>query len=133
MKRIKTPGTVDVGIIDAGKHDNSELTVASVGFANEFGTATIPERSFMRTTTKEKRKEIVNLQEKLLKKVQSGEMKVNQALGLVGSFVSGLISKKIVDIKSPPNAPKTIKDKKSSNPLVDSSQLKDSITWEVNK
>ena len=60
-------------------------------------------------------------------------MKIEQALGLVGSFVASLISKKIVDIKSPPNSPKTIEDKKSSNPLIDTGQLKNSITWEVNK
>ncbi len=132
LKRVKTPGTVDVGIIDAGKHDDSDLTVATIGFAHEFGTSTIPERSFIRATTKEKRGEIIKLQAKLLKKVQSGEMKVDQALGLIGSFVAGLISKKIVDIKSPPNSPKTIKEKGSSNPLVDTGQLKNSITWEVN-
>lgn len=133
IKRVKTPGTVDVGIIGAGKHTDSVLTVANIGFAHEFGTATIPERSFIRATTKEKRKEIVELQEKLLKKIQSGEMKVDQALDQVGTFVAGLISKKIVDIKSPPNSPETIKRKGSSNPLIDTGQLKNSITWEVNK
>jgi len=132
IKRVKTPGTVDVGIIDAGKHPSGDITVANIGFAHEFGTSTIPERSFIRATTKENKKEIVKLQEKLLKKVQSGEMKVEQALGLVGSFVAGLISKKIVDIKSPPNSPRTIAEKGSSNPLIDTGQLKNSITWEVN-
>lgn len=132
LKRVKTPGTVDVGIIDAGKHADSDLTVATIGFAHEFGTATIPERSFIRATTKEKRKEIVKLQTKLLKKIQSGEISTEKALGLLGAFVAGLISKKIVDIKAPPNAPETIKRKGSSNPLVDTGQLKNSITWEVN-
>lgn len=130
-KRVKNPGFVKVGIIDAGKHTDSNLTVATVGFYNEFGTSTIPERSFMRSTTKEKKKEIISLQKKLLKKIQAGEMKTEQALGLLGSFVSGLISKKIVDIKKPENSPATIKKKKSSNPLIDTGQLKNSITWKV--
>lgn len=133
LKRVRTPGTVDVGIIDAGPHPSGDLNVASIGFAHEFGTAIIPERSFMRSTTKEKKKEIVKLQGKLLKKVQSGEMSTEKALGLVGAFVAGLMSKKIVDIKSPANSPTTIVRKGSSNPLVDTGQLKNSITWEVNK
>ena len=132
-KRVKKPGTVSVGIIDAGKHTDSDDTVASIGFKNEFGFGNIPERSFMRSTTKEKRKEIVNLQKKLLKKIQSGEMETERALGLIGSFVSGLISKKIVDIKSPPNSLVTIAKKKSSNPLIDTGQLKNSITWRVDE
>ena len=133
LKRVKTPGTVDVGIIDAGKYADGDITVAGIGFAHEFGTSTIPERSFMRSTIKEKKKEIVDLQKKLLKKVQSGEMDINKALGLVGAFAAGLISQKIVSIKSPPNSAATIKKKGSSNPLVDTGQLKNSITWEVNR
>jgi len=133
LKRLEKSGKVNVGIIDAGKHSESGLTVAEVGNYNEFGTTRIPERSFMRSTIKEKRKEIVKLQEKLLRKIQSGDMNIDQALGLLGSFIAGEITQKIVDIKSPPNNPYTIKKKGSSNPLVDTGQLKNSITWEVDK
>lgn len=133
IKRVKTPGTVDIGVIDAGIHSDSGLTVANVADANEFGTSTIPERSFMRTTLKEKKKQIIALQKKLLKKIQSGEMSTEQALGLVGEFTADLVSQKIVAIKSPPNAPATIAAKGSSNPLVDTGQLKNSITYEVNR
>lgn len=133
IKRVKTPGSVDVGIIDAGKHTDSDQTVATIGFEHEFGTAKVPERSFIRSTLKDKKKKIIILQTKLIKKVQSGEMNLNTALGLVGSYVAGEISAKIVSIKSPPNSPATIAEKGSSNPLIDTGQLKNSITWSVNK
>ena len=133
LKRVKKSGVVNVGIIDAGNHGDSGLTVAEVGNYNEFGTTKIPERSFMRSTIREKRKDIIKLQEKLLKKIQSGDMEVEQALGLIGSFIAGEVTQKIVSIKSPPNHPYTIKKKGSSNPLIDTGQLKNSITWEIDK
>lgn len=133
LKRVKTSGIVNVGIIDAGNHGDSGLTVAEVGNYNEFGTTRIPERSFIRSTTREKRKDIVKLQEKLLKKIQSGDMEIKQALGLVGTFVAGEITQKTVSIKSPPNNPYTIIKKGSSNPLIDTGQLKNSITWEIDE
>lgn len=132
-KRVETPGTVDVGIIDAGKHLSGDITVAGIGFAHEFGTATIPERSFIRSTTQERKKDIISLQTELLKKISNGSMKVKTGLGLIGEFLSAAIKEKIVAINSPPNAPATIAKKESSNPLIDTSQLKNSITYKVNK
>lgn len=133
LKRIKTPGTVDVGIIDAGRHDDSERTVAQIAFDNEFGTEINPERSFMRSTMQEKRQQIIKLQKSLLKKISNGSIKVEVALGLVGEFTADLIRRKIVSLKSPPNAPSTIEAKGSSNPLVDSGQMKNAVTYEVNR
>lgn len=132
IKRVKKPGSVEVGIIDAGQKEGTDITVAGVGFANEFGTETIPERSFLRSTTQSSKKQIVSLIKKLRKKVHDGSMGQKQALGLLGAFISDEVKKKIVAIKSPPNAPATIAKKGSSNPLVDTGQLKNSITWEVN-
>lgn len=166
-KRLKFKGVVDVGIIDAGKHSGSDLTVASIGLVHEFGATIdhpggtpfrynydgqviflkkgdsravnmtephkiiIPERSFIRSTLKEKRKEIIARQIKLLKKIAKGELTEQKALGLLGEFVSDLIKQKIKSLKSPPNAPITIKRKGSSNPLIDEGQLANSITYKV--
>lgn len=133
--RTKEPGTVDVGIIDAGQHEDSDYTVASIGFVHEFGSddGIIPERSFIRSTTQGKKKQIIALQKKLLKKIVNGEMKVDKALGLVGEFVAAEMKQKIIDLKDPPNKQATIDAKGSSNPLIASSQLKNSITYEVNR
>ena len=133
--RIKNPGTVDAGIIDAGEHDESDLSVAGIGFVHEFGSkdGSIPERSFIRSTIQGKKKQIIAMQKKLLKKIISGDMEVEQALGLLGEYVSDEIRKKIVSIKDPPNKQSTIDAKGSSNPLIDTSQLKNSITYEVSR
>lgn len=132
-KRAKIPGTVDVGIIDAGTHPSGDITTAGIGFAHEFGTATLPERSFIRSTIQEKKKDIISLQKKLLKKIVRGDMKLEDGLGLIGEFMSDAIREKIVAIDSPPNLPVTIAKKGSSNPLIDTSQMKNSIIYEVNR
>lgn len=132
MNKYKKLGSVDVGIIDAGQHDDSDLTVATIGYIQEFGTEHIPERSFIRSTIKEKRKEIIALQKKLLIKIRKGELDNKKALQLLGEFTADLMKQKIVSLKSPPNTEQTIKRKGSSNPLVDTGQLKNSITYEVN-
>jgi len=131
-KRVKTPGTVDAGIIDAGEHPSGDETVASIGFKNEFGIG-VPERSFMRSTIQAKKKDIISLQKKLLKQIVNGSMKVETGLGLVGEFMADAITQKIVAIRTPANSPITIKLKGSSNPLIDTGQLKNSITYEVNR
>jgi hypothetical protein len=133
LKRVRAPGTVDVGIIDAGEHESGDITVAGIGFAHEFGIEKIPERSFIRSTTRDSKAKIIALQEKILAKIQDGSMTTDEGLGLVGEFVSDLIRQKIVDIDTPPNSPKTIAAKGSSNPLIDTSQMKGSITYEVNR
>jgi len=167
-KRAKTPGTVDVGIIDAGMHSSGDMTVAAIGFVHEYGgtinhpggtpykiveggravflkkgdtTATgvtephdivIPERSFLRSTMHAEKKNLMALQKKLLSKITLGEMDTKTALGLVGEFLADKIKSKIINLKSPPNTSETVKRKGSSNPLVATGQLANSITYEVN-
>lgn len=133
LERVKTPGTVDVGIIDAGEHPSGDITVAGIGFAHEFGTATLPERSFIRFVIQKEKKAIIALQKKLVKRIQKGEITTKQGLGLIGEFVADKIRQRIVSLKSPPNTPETIEKKGSSNPLIDTGQLKNSITYEVNE
>lgn len=133
LKRIQKPGTVDSGIIDAGDHPSGDATVAQIGFWNEFGTTTIPERSFIRSTIQKEKKNIIALQRKLWKQIVSGKMKIDTGLGLLGEFMADAIRKKIVSLSSPANKPATIAAKGSSNPLIDTGQLKNSISFEVNK
>ena len=167
LKRTRKPGTVEVGIIDAGKHADGKMTIASIAWVHEFGArinhpggtpymindegmavflpigdsrATgmtkphiidIPERSFFRSTLVEKHKFYLGFKTKLLRKVLKGDYDIKKSLGLLGLQVSSDIKQKIVDIASPPNSAATIRRKKSANPLVDTGQMKNSITYEV--
>lgn len=53
------------------------------------------------------------------------------ALMKVGVVAVGKVQKYMTDLKTPPNAPSTIRKKGSSNPLIDSGQLRSSVTFKV--
>ena len=134
IKRVRAPGFVDVGVIDAGTHADGDLTVASIAFQNEFGTKKIPARPFIRSTLFEKHKDIIAMQKKLMIRIVDGDIGVEKALGVVGKFMAAAISQKIITIKTPPNADWTLEQKyPKTNPLVDTGQLESSITYVVNR
>lgn len=89
----------------------------------------IPERSFLRSTHDEEGDRIISQTERALAQVVVGEMSVDDMLKLYGHQMSTAIKKKIRDIDTPPNSSATILAKGSSNPLVDSGHLLNSIMW----
>lgn len=118
---------------DAGVHkdedgDSEGVTVAQVAAWNEYGTDTAPERSFFRSTLEEGEKKYVRALNKVVKRtLQGGSAKI--AMGKVGTIVQNDIQDKIVNLREPENAESTIKRKKSSNPLIDTGQMLNSIRW----
>lgn len=107
--------------------------VSEVAFWNEFGTKTIPERSFLRATIKRNAKRYIALERKLLRKVVLGQLDLKKALGIVGVKAEGDVKKAIFRFKSPPNAKSTIKQKGFNDPLSFTSLLAQSIKHEVKK
>lgn len=91
----------------------------------------IPERSFLRTGHDENADRIIKQTERALGQVVAGEMSVDDMLDLYGQQMATAIKTYIRDISTPPNHPYTIEQKGSSNPLVDSGGLVESITWKV--
>lgn len=121
---------VSVGIHEsAGMHDEAGVTVAQVGAWNEYGTDLTPERSFMRTTMNERRREHRATIFRIVRRALKGD-DAKRLMGLLGQQVQNQVQAKIVSIQEPPNAESTINRKKSSKPLVDSGQLSQSIKWE---
>lgn len=49
----------------------------------------------------------------------------------LGILAQGDIQSEITTLSSPPNSPITIKRKGSSNPLIDTGQMRQSVTWQV--
>ena len=69
----------------------------------------------------------------LLRKVREGKIKLDVAANMVGAKAAAIMKNTIRDLDEPPNAPATIAKKKSSNPLVDTGLLMQSVPWEVRK
>lgn len=90
----------------------------------------IPERSFLRSGHDENAERVLNQTERAIGQVLGGKMSVDDMLDLYGQQMSTAIKQYIKKLSSPPNHPYTVEQKGSSNPLVDTGQLIESITWE---
>ena len=130
IKRIKAldNASLEVGILSS--EDGEILLIANV---HEFGapSVNIPERSFIRAGFDEHHKDIEQTNDKLLDMYLEGNISARTYLNTLGEYCVGLIQKFIVDLKEPPNKPATIEAKGSSNPLVDTGRLIQSISYQV--
>lgn len=126
-------GQIRVGVLGSKPHDNgSGQTVADIARYHEFGTDTIPERSFIRSTADKKKKEIEDLKREVARGVARGKFPMSKGIGMIGEEIVAKMQKTITDKIPPPLKAATERRKKSSTPLVDTGQLRQSITWEPN-
>lgn len=91
----------------------------------------IPERSFLRGGYDANQKDIDEQASRAVGIALDGTLTAQEALETVGDIVAGMIYEYADKLKSPPNSAWTIRDKGSSNPLVDSSELISGITYEL--
>jgi len=93
------------------------------------GFPPIPSRPFFRQALEAVEPEVVRLVER---RVDSETMVAYPQLAdEVGLTVAQAVQQRIVDLREPPNAPYTIAQKGSSNPLIDTGQMRLSVTWRV--
>lgn len=125
--KVGLPQSGEVTIVpDSDIEKMQDLVI--VYAANEFGTKKIPPRPTLRTATDENRAEIVRIKEKIINNVLKGTWTVKQGMGILGEFLTSKVQRKIVDLRTPPNAPSTLKKKfPKTNPLIDKGQLVQSI------
>lgn len=123
---------VYVGVPSTAEPEADGTSMATVAAANEFGTATIPERSFLRGGIRDGIPGFIELNRQNIAKIVEGKgMTDRRAKSLLGTAAANAVQKKIVEGEFVPNAPSTIAAKKSSRPLVDTGALRQSITWEL--
>lgn len=115
---------------DVHGHTSPMQLIAAV---HEFGAPSVgvPERSFIRSTMDEEESELSELSKKVSINVIDGKWTMEKGLGIIGLKIKSLIQGKITSITEPPLKEATIKAKGSSKPLIDSGQLRASITHEV--
>ncbi len=106
------------------------VTILDIALFNEFGLG-VPERSFIRAWFDSASKENKEALERALKLVLKGGKTLPEALELVGLRFQGQIQKFIAAGVPPANAPATVAQKGSSKPLIDTGQLRDSVTFKV--
>lgn len=136
INEVKDKKFVKAGILqkDAGDKDpGDDFTLAQIASVQEFGTVDgrIPERSFIRSAMDENRKALFIATQSQIVKILSGQTTVNKALNLLGVLITSVIKAKITNLRTPANAPSTIRKKGSTNPLIDTGRLRNSINHEV--
>lgn len=121
---------VEIGIFsDSNREDGTPMLM--IAFTHEFGMQNIPERSYLRAGFDANLDKIQREFEFLLSQVLELKITGKSALDLIGASVTTKIQDFLVELKEPPLAESTIRAKGSSNPLIDTGQLMNSITWKI--
>lgn len=133
---------VDVGVIgsagDAQAQDG-EFTVAQLAEWHEFGVG-VPQRSFLRAWADAETAKIEQVIRGLTKRIIEGKLTREQALEQFGAWAAGQVQAfisagRVVPVPERADGltldPTTIARKGSSIPLIDTGQLRQSITYEV--
>ena len=137
QKKIKgkEKAYVTIGVHpDAGTYGDG-TSVVEVALWNEYGTSTIPERSFIRSAIDQNTKLIEAWRLEMIENILTKDWSVKQALEAIGFRVQTLIQNKIKSNVPPPNAPSTLAQKRrdgtGSNTLINTGLLLRSIGYKV--
>lgn len=106
-------------------------TVVEIAVFNEFGTESIPARPFLSSAMDMGQDQLSSLTADLLLKISGGDMKARAAAERLGILAQSLVRKRIVELDTPPNSAATVRLKDSSNPLIDTGQMMQSVTYVV--
>jgi hypothetical protein len=112
-------------------HGSGEgLTIGDIATFHEFGTQTVPQRSFVRGWFDERQEFIRATLQTQVQQVIQGKRPLEQALERVALAYEGDCKARIVRHIPPPLAPATVKRKGSSTPLIDTGALRNAIRGE---
>ncbi len=135
-RRASTPlpkGQVEISVgvhsSDANHtHGSGEgLTIGDVATFHEYGTQTVPQRSFIRGWFDERQEFIARTLRTQFQAVVEGRRPLEQAAERVALAFEGDVKQRILENVPPPLKPATIQRKGSSLALVDTGQLRNAI------
>ena len=118
--------------IDVTPKMRAYLHYIGVHLSDSTKQVNIPERSFMRAGFDSRQKKIQKQAEKLIADVLMMKTKAKPAMESLGQIMVTQIQDYLTALSSPPNHPATIKNKGSSNPLINSGKLRnEGITYKI--
>ena len=124
--KIGFPAGEDARVAGSRYEDMSEL--ATIAKINEDGTENIPARPFMSTSFDENKDEIFNLSYRTLGRIFDQELTVRKGLKVLGKKGENIIRHKIITLKTPKNADRTIRKKGFDDPLIETGAMRDIVT-----
>ena len=129
---IKAGGMrVRVGVMDGVGEGTSEL--AEIATIHEWGAprANIPQRSFVGATAHERHAELAAVMARVVRALIARKLDERRGLEIVGAWTANAIKARIVSGPFVPLKPRTIARKGSDKPLIDTGQLKNSVSFIV--
>ena len=123
---------VRIGYQRGDATDEEGVDYCDIAMWNELGTERSPSRPFLRKSVDENEDKIKSFMSNQAKKLTKGAS-AEQILKEVGIFQKDLIQEKITEGDFVPNAPSTIRQKKSSKPLIDTGRMRQSVNYVIKK
>lgn len=138
-KRVKIgfpAGKADGGIIDRAIYNEFGTKGSGVPFVRNgiggFG-GPIPERPFMRQAFRSNKAKYGKAMKFAAPSILNGTVSMLTVLTQLGQLGALDVQDSITSLRSPPNSELTILIKGSSNPLIDTGEMRQSVTYKVDK
>ena len=109
------------------------VDMVDIAAFNEVGTSSAPSRPFMRKSVDDNEEKIIAFCQAQLAKLCDGTTTAEQILREIAVFQKGLIQETIAEGEFEPNAPSTIRKKKSDKPLIDTGRMRQSVTTIIDR
>lgn len=116
--------------VKVGFPSGSAGNILDRAFWNEFGTVKMPERPFIRNAFNQNRAAYRAMMIRAAQQIMMGAMTKTIVLSQLGLKAAGDIQRSMPGTP-PPNAPSTVRMKGSSTTLVDTGQMRQSVTWKL--
>lgn len=125
IEKMMTGKSVLVGIHEgAGSHGS--ITNAQLGAVLHFGNDRIPARPWLDVGVQSGNADYMRI-------IADNPNDLDNALEIVGAVAVGKVQEFMTNLSTPANAPSTIAKKGSSSPLIDTGNLRQSVTYSVTK
>ena len=129
LSGVKGHKSVKVGFL-ASKANQQDVDKAVY---NNYGTSTTPPRPFFDNAMTDNKKKYINAMRVSAPKILRGETNVSTVTSKLGAMAQGDIQREITDLRTPPNSESTIKAKGTSNPLIDTGDMRRAVSWGYNE
>lgn len=128
LSKVTTDKFVTVGVHqDDNARPDDTMTNAQIGALNHFGTENIPAAPWLDVGVASVSQEIIDTVDEGIEDGESMDIVLNR-VGLVA--VAG-VQDYMDELRTPSNAPSTIAKKGADNRLIDTAELKQSVTYKI--
>ena len=133
LRKLEFKPIVKIGFPQESSKTNADhkeskfLTVLDVAVFHEFGTVNLPERSFIRASFDQNKKKYQKLNRKLMVKIYSNRMTVENALDILGETILNDIKAFLTNNEVDPASQRAINE--GGKTLVDTAQMMNSLTF----